>query len=38
LRVLDLDGLLLTKQGIRPKDMADREILIRVLNDIKSKH
>jgi hypothetical protein len=37
LRVLDLEGLLLTKQGIRPKDIADREILIRALNLIKSK-
>lgn len=37
LRVLDLEGLLLTKQGVRPKDVADREILIRALNHIKSK-
>lgn len=37
LRVLDLEGLLLTKQGMRPKDIADREILIRALNHIKSK-
>ena len=38
LRVLDLDGLLLTKQGVRPKDIADREILLRALNDIKPNH
>jgi hypothetical protein len=37
LRVLNLEGLLLTKQGIRPKDIADREILIQALNRIQSK-
>ena len=37
LRVLDLEGLLLTKQGIRPKDVADREILTQALNHIQSK-
>lgn len=37
LRVLDLEGLLLTKQGIRPKDVADREILIQALNHLQSK-
>jgi len=35
LRVLDLEGLLLTKQGVRPKDIADREILIRALQRIR---
>jgi hypothetical protein len=35
--VLDLEGLLLTKQGVRPKDIADREILIRALQRIQSK-
>lgn len=38
LRVLDLEGLLLTKQGIRPKDIADREILIQALKCIQSEH
>lgn len=37
LRVLDLEGLLLTKQGIRPKDIADREILIRALSRLHQK-
>lgn len=37
LRVLDLEGLLLTKQGIRPKDIADREILIQALNRLRQK-
>ena len=37
LRVLDLEGLLLTKQGVRPKDIADREILTRALQRIQSK-
>lgn len=35
LRVLDLDGLLLTKQGVRPKDIADREILQQAINQLK---
>lgn len=37
LRVLDLEGLLLTKQGVRPKDVADREILIQALHHTQSK-
>jgi hypothetical protein len=36
LRVLDLDGLLLTKQGVRAKDKADREILIEALKRLRS--
>ncbi|CAK0766955.1 hypothetical protein CCP3SC15_350001 [Gammaproteobacteria bacterium] len=31
LRVLDLEGLLLTKRGVRPKDIADREIILKAL-------
>jgi len=35
IRVLDLEGLLLTKQGVRPKDVADREILQRALQALR---
>lgn len=35
LQVLDLEGLLLTKQGIRSKDIADREILLQALNQLR---
>lgn len=38
LRVLDLEGLLLTKQGIRPKDIADREILLQALNRLRQRN
>jgi len=34
-RVLDLEGLLLTKQGVRPKDVADREILLQALQAVR---
>lgn len=37
LRVLGLEGLLLTKQGIRPKDIADREILLQALNQLRQR-
>lgn len=34
IRVLDLEGLLLTKQGIRSKDIADKENIIIVMREI----
>lgn len=35
LRLLNLDGLLLTKQGLRPKDQMDAAVLTRALEEIK---
>jgi predicted nucleotidyltransferase len=35
LRLLNLEGLLLTKQGLRPKDQMDAAVLTRALEEIK---
>ena len=37
LHVLNLEGLLLTKQGARPKDQMDASILRQALAILKSK-
>lgn len=36
LRVLDLEGLLKTKQGVRPKDQADAALIERALAQLRS--
>jgi len=36
LRLLDLEGLLLTKQGVRPKDQMDAAVLSKALAEIKN--
>ena len=37
LRVLDLEGLLKTKQGVRPKDQADAALIERVLAQLRGR-
>ena len=37
LRLLNLEGLLLTKQGVRPKDQMDAAVLKQALAEIKNK-
>jgi ABC-type glycerol-3-phosphate transport system substrate-binding protein len=37
LRVLNLEGLLLTKQGLRPKDQMDAAVLQQAINSLKSR-
>lgn len=34
IRVLNLEGLLLTKQGARPKDISDRQLIERALAEL----
>jgi hypothetical protein len=36
IRVLDIAGLLLTKQGLRPKDLADRAILEQAMHRLQT--
>jgi hypothetical protein len=37
LRLLNLEGLLLTKQGVRPKDQMDAFVLSQALEQIKGR-
>jgi hypothetical protein len=37
IRVLGLEGLLLTKEGMRPKDQADAEVLRRAIDALRNR-